>query len=132
MSSPRPVLRIGGAAGFWGDSSVGAPQLVRSGLIDVLVFDYLAETTMAILAGAQRKNPAMGYATDFVDPVMREVLADCKARGIRVVSNAGGINPQGCADALAALAAELGLDVKIAVVDGVEGERSPSGAAVLG
>lgn len=118
MASSAPVLRIGGAAGFWGDSSVGAPQLVRSGLIDVLVFDYLAETTMAILAGAQRKNPAMGYATDFVDPVMREVLAECKARGIQVVSNAGGINPQGCADALAALAAELGLDVKIAVVDG--------------
>lgn len=116
--APRPVLRIGGASGFWGDSSVGAPQLVNSGLIDVLVFDYLAETTMAILAGAQRKNPAMGYATDFVDPVMREVLATCVAKGIKVVSNAGGINPQGCADALARLADELGVALKIAVVDG--------------
>ena len=52
----RPPLRIGGASGFWGDSSVGAPQLVASGLIDVLVFDYLAETTMAILVSAQRKK----------------------------------------------------------------------------
>jgi len=134
MASSAPVLRIGGASGFWGDSSVGAPQLVRSGLIDVLVFDYLAETTMAILAGAQRKNPAMGYATDFVDPVMREVLADCVARGIKVVSNAGGINPRGCADALAALAAELGLAVKIAVVDGddVRGQLPALAEAVPG
>jgi len=117
MTSPRP-LRIGGASGFWGDSSVGAPQLVASGEIDVLVFDYLAETTMAILAAAQRKNPAAGYATDFVDGAMRQVLAQVVAQGIKVVSNAGGINPQACADALAALAAELGLTLSIAVVDG--------------
>ena len=78
MSTPsnRPPLRIGGASGFWGDSSLGAPQLVNSGLIDVLVFDYLAETTMAILAAAQRKNPEAGFATDFVDPVMRQVLPE--------------------------------------------------------
>jgi hypothetical protein len=117
MSSARP-LRIGGASGFWGDSSVGAPQLVASGGIDVLVFDYLAETTMAILAAAQRKNPAAGYATDFVDAAMRQVLPQVVAQGIKVVSNAGGIHPQACADALAALAAELGVAVRIAVVEG--------------
>jgi hypothetical protein len=117
MSSTKP-LRIGGASGFWGDSSLGAPQLVNSGLIDVLVFDFLAETTMAILVGAQRKNPAAGYATDFVDTAMKQVLAEVVQRGIRVVANAGGVNPQGCADALAALAAEQGVAVKIAVVDG--------------
>ena len=94
---PSSPLRIGGASGFWGDSSLGAPQLVNSGLIDVLVFDYLAETTMAILAAAQRKNPDAGYATDFVDPVMRQVLPEVVKRGIKVVANAGGINPQGCA-----------------------------------
>ncbi len=123
MNPPiRPVvpapLRIGGASGFWGDSSLGAPQLVQSGLIDVLVFDFLAETTMAILASAQRKNPDAGYATDFVEAAMRQVLPDVIKRGIKVVSNAGGINPQGCARALAKLAGELGVTVRIAVVDG--------------
>ena len=116
--TPRPPLRIGGASGFWGDSSLGAPQLVNSGLIDVLVFDYLAETTMAILAAAQRKNPDAGYATDFVDPVMRQVLPEVVKRGIKVVANAGGINPQGCARALAKVAEELGLTLNIAVVEG--------------
>jgi hypothetical protein len=117
-ASTRPPLRIGGASGFWGDSSLGAPQLVNSGLIDVLVFDYLAETTMAILAAAQRKNPEAGFATDFVDPVMRQVLPEVVQRGIKVVTNAGGIHPQACARALAKVAEELGLTVKIAIVEG--------------
>ena len=116
--APRRSLRIGGASGFWGDSSVGAPQLVASGLIDVLVFDYLAETTMAILAAARAKRPEMGYATDFVDSAMKQVLPDVMKRGIRVVANAGGINPQGCAAALQALAASMGLAPRIAVVEG--------------
>ena len=90
-------VRIGGASGFWGDSSVGAPQLVASGQIDYLVFDYLAELTMAILAGARLKKPELGYATDFVTVAMQSVLRDVVARGIRVVSNAGGVNPQACA-----------------------------------
>lgn len=112
------VIRIGGASGFWGDSSVGAPQLVASGQIDYLVFDYLAELTMSILAAARMKKPELGYATDFVTVAMKSVLKDVVAKGIRVVSNAGGVNPQGCADALRALARELGVQVKIAVVSG--------------
>ena len=125
--APPAALRIGGASGFWGDSSVGAPQLVASGQIDVLVFDYLAETTMAILVAAQRKNPDAGYATDFVDTAMRSVLADVLQKRIKVVSNAGGINPQACARALSALATELGLTVRIAVVDGDDlRERLPA------
>ena len=112
------VVRIGGASGFWGDSSVGAPQLVGSGQIDYLVFDYLAELTMSILAGARLKKPELGYATDFVSVAMKAVLRDVVDRGIRVVSNAGGVNPQACAAALAALATELGVTVKVAVVSG--------------
>ena len=112
------VVRIGGASGFWGDSSVGAPQLVKLGQVDYLVFDYLAELTMSILAAARAKDPALGYATDFVTVTMKAILKDVVAQGIRVVSNAGGVNPQACAQALAALAAEQGLALKIAVVQG--------------
>lgn len=112
------VVRIGGASGFWGDSSVGAPQLVNSGQVDYLVFDYLAELTMSLLAGARLKNPELGYATDFVGVAMKSVLRDVVVKGIRVVSNAGGVNPEGCAAALAALAKEQGIELKIAVVTG--------------
>jgi hypothetical protein len=112
------TVRIGGASAFWGDSSVGAPQLVEKGNVDYLVFDYLAELTMSILAAARAKNPDFGYATDFVTVTLRAILRDVVAKGIRVVSNAGGVNPQACADAIAALAAELGVEVKVAVVVG--------------
>jgi hypothetical protein len=112
------TIRIGGASAFWGDSSVGAPQLVRHGNIDYLVFDYLAELTMSILAAARLRKPDLGYATDFVNVTMKTQLRDITERGIRVVSNAGGINPHACAEAVAALAAEQGLAVRIAVVEG--------------
>jgi hypothetical protein len=125
------TVRIGGASAFWGDSSVGAPQLVARGDVDYLVFDYLAELTMSILAAARGKDGSLGYATDFVAVTMRAILKDVAARGIRVVSNAGGVNPRACADALQALAREQGVDVRIAVVEGddamplVESLRGP-------
>ena len=118
MTSINKIIKIGGASGFWGDSSVGAPQLVASGQIDYLVFDYLAELTMSILASARLKKPELGYATDFVTVAMKAVLRDVVAQGIRVVSNAGGVNPQACAAALTALAAEQGVALNIAVVTG--------------
>lgn len=114
----KKSIRIGGASGFWGDSSLGAPQLVSSGAIDYLVFDYLAELTMSLLAGARLKNPDAGYATDFITVAMRSVLKDVVAKDIRVISNAGGVNPRGCAAALETLARELGVAVRIAVVEG--------------
>jgi hypothetical protein len=117
-TSSQRVVRIGGASGFWGDSMVGAPQLVNSGLIDYLVFDYLAETTMAVLAAARVKKPELGYATDFVDSAMKQVLPEVMNRGIKVIANAGGINPRGCAAALKALADTMGLAPRIAVVEG--------------
>lgn len=118
MSAHGRIVRIGGASGFWGDSMVAAPQLVAHGRLDYLVFDYLAETTMAILAGARRRKPELGYATDFVDIAMKAVLPEIMRQRIRVVANAGGINPEGCAEALAALAAAMGLVPRIAVVAG--------------
>lgn len=112
------TIRIGGASGFWGDSSIGAPQLVAKGDIDVLVFDYLAELTMSIMSGQKMKNPEAGFALDFVTVVMREILPEVMRKKIRVVSNAGGVNPQACAKLLAATAAELGFSPRIAVVEG--------------
>ena len=112
------VVRIGGASGFWGDSMLGAPQLVNAGRIDYLVFDYLAETTMAILASARARKPEMGYATDFVDIAMKAVLPEVMRRGIKVVANAGGINPRACAEALRVMAQAQGLSPRIAVVEG--------------
>ncbi len=112
------TVRIGGASGFWGDSSVGAPQLVALGNVDYLVFDYLAELTMSILAAARAKNPELGYATDFVTVTMKTILRDVAAKGIKVISNAGGVNPRACAKAIEALAAEQGVQIKVAVVLG--------------
>lgn len=111
-------IRIGGASGFWGDSRIGAQQLVHRGDTDVLVFDYLAELTMSILAGQRAKDPNAGYATDFVTVTMADVLGTCLAKGMRVISNAGGVNPEACARKLAEIAAAQGLSPKIAIVTG--------------
>ncbi len=112
------TVRIGSGAGFWGDTPDAPGQLVRRGGVDYLVFDYLAEVTMSLLARARSRDPALGYAVDFVDPVMKDILADAVANGVRIVSNAGGVNPEACRDALARVAADAGVDVDIAVVSG--------------
>jgi Acyclic terpene utilisation family protein AtuA len=118
ISRMQKEIRIGGASGFWGDSMVGAVQLVDSGQIDYLVFDYLAETTMAIMVGMRAKKPELGFATDFVDVAMKAVLPKVLASGIKVIANAGGVNPKGCAKALRDMAQSQGLTLKIAVVEG--------------
>lgn len=112
----RP-LRIGCASGFWGDSEAGAAQLVCGGQIDYLVFDYLAEITMSLLARARAKSPEAGYAPDFVK-VVAQLAPELLAQGIRVVANAGGVNPQACASALATALQAQGLAMRIAVVEG--------------
>jgi hypothetical protein len=112
----RP-LRIGCASGFWGDTEAAAKQLVTSGQIDYLVFDFLAEITMSLLARARAKSADAGYAPDFVR-IITALASDIQQQGIRVVANAGGVNPKACAKALKDGLQAIGIDLSIAVVDG--------------
>jgi hypothetical protein len=111
-------LRIGCGCGFWGDSAAGPAQLVRHGAIDVLVLDYLSEITLSLLARVRARHPELGYAQDFISDVMRPLAGEIAARGIKVIANAGGMNPKSCAAALRAALAELRLTLAVAVVEG--------------
>jgi len=112
------AVQIANVSGFFGDRLSAAQEMVEGGPIDVLTGDWLAELTMLILARQRMKHgPGSGYARTFLTQ-MEQVLGTCLDRGIRVVSNAGGLDPQGCADALHAKAQEWGLSPRIAVVTG--------------
>jgi hypothetical protein len=111
------TVRIGGATAFWGDSPDGASQLVMRGDVDFLVFDYLAEITMSLLARIRARKPELGYVPDFIEALV-PLLPEIKRRGIRVISNGGGVNPQAAAAALKARADKAGVALKIAVVTG--------------
>src|SRR5215831_4362905 len=102
MPEPR-VLRIANGQGFWGDSVDAPVRLVEEGPLDYLTLDYLAEVTMSILQKQRRRDPRMGYATDFVD-LVTGLLPTLRAKRIRVVANAGGVNADGCRRALVEVA----------------------------
>jgi len=112
------TLRIAGASGFWGDASHATSQLLHQAKVDFIVYDYLAEITMSIMARARAKKPETGYALDFVSAAMKPNLKEIARQGVKIVSNAGGVNPQACADALRAVIAEQGLDLQVACVLG--------------
>ncbi|XP_061108274.1 uncharacterized protein LOC133135358 [Conger conger] len=117
-SSAKTTVRIGCASGFWGDTATSVPQLIYGGKLDFLVFDYLSEITMSLLTAAKAKVPNMGYAPDFVQAAMSPFIKDIHTKGIRVISNAGGVNPLACAAALQEVVRKADLDLKIAVVTG--------------
>jgi hypothetical protein len=117
MTGPRPAVRIGNCSGFYGDRIAAAREMVEGGPIDVLTGDYLAELTMLILWKARRKDPAAGYARTFLTQ-LEQVLGTCLDRGTRIVVNAGGLNPAGLAERVAAVAEKLGLAPRVAHVAG--------------
>ena len=115
---PRPI-RVASGQGFWGDDLDAPVRQVEGGPIDYLMMDYLAEVTMSIMQKQRDRDPSAGYARDFV-PLMERLLPSIVEKGVRVVTNAGGVNPIGCAEALleAAERAGVGRRVKIGMVSG--------------
>lgn len=114
----KEFIKIASGQGFWGDLPSAPVNQVKNGEIDYLVMDYLAEVTMSIMQKQRMRNENFGYARDFVD-VIRDTLQDIKNNGVKVISNAGGVNPRACKDAILEVAKEAGITgLKIAVVDG--------------
>lgn len=116
-STKSKTVKIGGACAFIADSVLGPRQLVQVDGMQYLVFDYLAEMTLSSFAQTRAADAAAGYAAEFID-TLREILPICAQRGIKLVSNGGGVNPRGCAQAVAALQRELGTDLRVAFVEG--------------
>jgi hypothetical protein len=108
------TIRIASGQGFWGDALDAPVRQVEGGPIDYLMLDYLAEVTMSIMQKQRARNAALGYATDFV-PLMEQILPACVERNIRVIANAGGVNPTGCSEAVLGVARKLGLAGNMAV-----------------
>ncbi|MBA59593.1 MAG: exopolyphosphatase [Gammaproteobacteria bacterium] len=112
------VIRIGNCSGFYGDRLAAAREMVDGGEIDVLTGDYLAELTMAILySQKESRGQNLGYVGTFLKQV-RDVASDCKKRGIKIVSNAGGLNPRSMASEIEGILLEQGLDMKVAYIEG--------------
>jgi acyclic terpene utilization AtuA family protein len=112
------IIRIGGASGFWGDAAMATGQLLGDGKLDYIVYDYLAEITMGILARMRARDPKAGFATDFVTQAMAPNLSEIARQRVKVISNAGGVNPVACVEALRGLIRDQGLSLIVACVTG--------------
>ena len=108
LTGPARTVRVASGQGFWGDWLEAPVRQVEGGPIDYLMMDYLAEVTMSIMQKQRSRDPSRGYASDFV-PLMERILPTIVERGIRVTANAGGVNPQACAEAVVTVARKLGL-----------------------
>ncbi|MFF4533858.1 acyclic terpene utilization AtuA family protein [Streptomyces sp. NPDC001407] len=117
MSGVRSPLRVGNASGFYGDRFDALREMLTGGPLDVLTGDYLAELTMLILGRDRLKNPRRGYAKTFLGQ-LEEGLGLAVDRGVKLVANAGGLNPSGLADEIRALADRVGVSVRVAHVEG--------------
>jgi hypothetical protein len=111
-------IHIGGASGYWGESAMATPQLLSYKKLDYLVYDYLAEITMSIMAQAKAKDTNRGYATDFIDHVLKPNLEEIAKNKVKVISNAGGINPEECGRIVRSILKEKKLDLKVAIISG--------------
>ena len=117
MSTPGRPVRIANASGFYGDRLAAMREVIEEGPVDVVTGDYLAELTMLILWKARRKDPSAGYARTFLVQ-LEQVMGTALDRNVKIVANAGGLNPSGLADRIGELAARLGLAPKVAWIDG--------------
>lgn len=113
----KDKIVIANASGFWGDEGGAIARQIRGGHVDYLTMDYLAEITMIILAKQKAKSEDAGFARDFVQ-YLRPLMQEIADKGITVIANAGGINPGACARALEAAAADAGVTLPVAIVDG--------------
>ena len=112
------MIRIGGATGYWGEADLALPQFLAEEHMDFIVFDYLAEITMSIMARAKASDPEKGYATDFVTAIVAPHLEQIATSGVKLISNAGGVNPEACGRAIKQLIDDAGLSLKVAVITG--------------
>jgi len=116
----KEKIIIGGASGYWGEASYATAQLLKLDNIDFLVYDYLAEITISILARAREKDPLKGFAADFITSALKPNLKLISNKGVRVISNAGGLNPRACAEMINEEVDVQGLNLKVGFVEGDE------------
>ncbi len=114
----KDIVRIGGACAGWGDGAIAVPQLIEGGQVDYLIFDFLSEFFMPVLGRLRAQNPAMGYAFDFAGGLIAPYITEIEKQGIKLVANAGGVNPAACAAAFERMASDAGVKLKVAFVAG--------------
>ena len=114
----KKLIRIAAGQGFWGDRFDAPIDQIRRGPVNYLVMDYLAEVTMSIMQKQKMRDPRQGYARDII-PLMKEILPDLVEKNVKVITNAGGVNPLACRNALFEIAQKLGINgLKIGIVYG--------------